>query len=144
MSKPLINNLKELLDIMYPVGSIYFSVNSTNPANLFGGTWTQIKDRFLLCWGSSYANGATGGEATHTLTSSEMPSHNHTMRVVKDVAGTSSDGGLPKANNSQGNNYGWSSWGPASGDNAINNTGGSGAHNNMPPYLAVCVWKRTG
>ena len=62
---------------MYPVGSIYLSVNSTNPATLFGGTWVQLKDRFLLGAGSSYTNGSTGGAATVTLQSSQIPAHNH-------------------------------------------------------------------
>ena len=63
----------------YPVGSIYLSVNSTNPGTIFGGTWEQIKDRFLLACGSTYSNGSTGGEAKHTLTTNEMPSHSHAL-----------------------------------------------------------------
>lgn len=50
----------------YPVGAIYMSVNSTSPASIFGGSWTQLQNRFLLGAGSSYSNGATGGSATHT------------------------------------------------------------------------------
>ena len=63
---------------MYPVGSIYMSIEPTNPLNLFGvGEWVQIQDCFLLAAGSSYTAGSTGGEAQHALTISEMPSHNH-------------------------------------------------------------------
>lgn len=83
--------VSQLLDLFYPVGSIYTSTKNTNPAATLGGTWTQIKDRFLLCAGDSYAAGATGGSATHThtsaahthttaghtLTVNEMPSHGH-------------------------------------------------------------------
>ena len=68
-----------LLNLVYPVGSIYWSSNNTNPANLFGGTWTQIKDRFILAAGDYYSNGATGGAATVTLTVSNMPSHTHSF-----------------------------------------------------------------
>ena len=68
-----------LLNLVYPVGSIYWSSNNTNPGTLFGGTWTQIKDRFILAAGDSYSNGATGGAATVTLTVSNMPSHNHSF-----------------------------------------------------------------
>lgn len=75
-------NIEDIINIVYPVGSIYMSVNSTSPASLFGGTWERIKDRFLLASGDTYSAGSTGGEAQHTLT------------------------------------------------------------NNMPPYLAVYVWKR--
>ena len=68
------------LDKQYPVGSIYLSVNNTNPSELFGGTWERIKDKFLLASGDTYSNGSTGGSATHTLTTNEMPSHKHTYR----------------------------------------------------------------
>lgn len=47
---------------IFPVGSIYTSINSTNPATLFGGTWEQIQGRFLLSASSSYAAGDTGGQ----------------------------------------------------------------------------------
>ena len=68
-----------LLNLVYPVGSIYWSSNNTNPGTLFGGTWTQIKDKFILAAGDSYTNGATGGAATVTLTVSNMPSHKHSF-----------------------------------------------------------------
>lgn len=60
---------------MYPVGSIYLSVNNVNPGTIFGGTWEQIQDRFLLAAGSTYAGGATGGSISHTHTSA---AHTHT------------------------------------------------------------------
>lgn len=66
-----------ILDLVYPVGSLYWSKKSTNPATLFGGTWTQIKDKFILAAGDSYAQGATGGSATVTLTTAQLPAHNH-------------------------------------------------------------------
>lgn len=69
----------DLLDSLYPVGSIYISYNSTSPASRFGGSWTQITDRFLLAQGTSYRTaGSTGGEADVTLTTSQIPSHTHT------------------------------------------------------------------
>ena len=71
---------KSLIDLIYPIGSIYISMNSTSPSNLFGGEWVQLKDRFLLSAGSKF-NGVgnpVGGEETHTLTLDEIPSHNHT------------------------------------------------------------------
>ena len=72
-------NGKPLLNLVYPVGSIYWSSNNTNPGTLFGGTWTQIKDKFILAAGDSYTNGATGGAATVTLTVNNMPSHTHSF-----------------------------------------------------------------
>ena len=64
-------------DAVYPVGSIYMSINSVNPSLLFGGTWVQLKDTFLLSAGDSFEAGSSGGEATHTLTEDEIPSHTH-------------------------------------------------------------------
>lgn len=128
-----------ILDNVYPVGSIYMSVNSTNPKNLFGGTWEQIQGRFLFGMNSSYPAGSTGGEITHKLTAAEMPTHAHYM--------------------ASGNAGGDGTWKPDAGyylitdvtDNTttwwaqigMNNAGGSEAHNNMPPYLSVYIWKRT-
>ena len=134
---------KTLLEQTYPVGAIYVSVNNTSPASLFGGTWEQLKDRFLLGAGDTYSNGATGGEATHVLTTDEMPSHRHDFYITNEGQYTISGG--------KGVN-GLSSWSgiydifPYNIDNkltSIQNTGGGQAHNNMPPYLVVYIWKRT-
>ena len=128
-----------ILDNVYPVGSIYMSVNSTNPKNLFGGTWEQIQGKFLFGMNSSYPAGSTGGEITHKLTANEMPAHAHYM--------------------ASGNSGGDGTWNPDAGyylvdsittdkttywaQIGMNNAGGSAAHNNMPPYLSVYIWKRT-
>lgn len=118
---------------IYPVGSIYISVNNTNPSTLFGGMWEQIKDRFLLAVGDTYTNVSTyGGEATHTLTVDEMPSHAHTTSNIWNAG---------SAVSTAGNVVNWQQH--ATTDvNKINNTGGGQAHNNMPPYLTVYMWKR--
>lgn len=64
----------------HPVGSLYWTSSTENPATTFGGgTWTQIKDKFILAAGDTYSNGATGGSATVTLTTAQLPSHNHTF-----------------------------------------------------------------
>ena len=67
----------DILNLVHPVGSLYWSKNSTDPSTLFGGTWKRIKDKFILACGDSYANGSSGGEASHTLTVNEMPTHSH-------------------------------------------------------------------
>lgn len=55
-----------ILDLVYPVGSMYFSTSSTSPATLFGGTWTQVTSRFIIAAdGSTYKSKATGGSFTH-------------------------------------------------------------------------------
>ena len=128
------------VDQIYPIGSIYMSVNNVNSSALFGGTWEQIKDRFLLSAGDTYSAGSTGGEATHTLTVDEMPSHRHTPQNMywATMSGTSVyDGG--------GQFWRWSNTAQSSPvkDAYIGATGGDQPHNNMPPYLAVYVWKRT-
>ena len=129
-----------VLDNVYPVGSIYMNVNSTNPGTLFGGTWEQIQGRFLLGMSSSYPAGSQGGEAEHTLTEAEMPSHNHAMAYGPDSSAGST--GFPygiaagSATNSAGGRGYASNLGTFS-------AGGGQPHNNMPPYLSVYIWKRT-
>lgn len=112
----------------FPVGAIYQSYAAASPASLFGGTWTQIQNRFLVGVGSSYAAGATGGEATHKLTVDELPSHSHNYSYPGYEAG--------------GEWYGAS--GTAKGNTvATTAVGGGAAHENRPPYYAVYIWRRT-
>lgn len=125
---------KALLDLLHPVGSIYQSTDATPPADLFGGTWEQIKDRFLLAAGDSHEAGSTGGEEEHILTAAEMANHTHGY----DYTGQSITEGvnairLYEAASTQYNAY---------TGKATSNCGGQ-AHNNMPPYLAVYTWRRT-
>ena len=129
---------------IYPVGSIYMSINETNPSELFGGTWEQIKDKFLLATGDTYANGSTGGEATHTLTENEMPSHTHTQNAHRHTIGSLARYVITgNGNASVGDGYGNSQNYKTGNTTATNqNTGGGQAHNNMPPYLAVYCWVR--
>ena len=117
---------------IYPIGSIYMSVNNVNPSTVFGGTWQQIKDRFLLACGDTYSNGATGGEATHTLTENEMPQHSHSYTVAEKGAQSATIGSFGSTYDVHYND----SW-------LTGAKGGGAAHNNMPPYLAVNVWVRT-
>lgn len=122
---------ESFLQKVYPVGSIYMSVNSTSPASLFGGTWQRIQDSFLLAAGTTYAAGATGGEAAHTLTEAELATHRHAA-----IFQTSGSGDFfTIAGASQTSDAGIYAYGGYAG--------GGQAHNNMPPYLAVYMWKRT-
>lgn len=85
--KTLATIKSEFMLAVYPVGSVYCSSSSVNPGNLFGGTWSQIKDRFILAAGDSYSEGTGGGTTTdgpsvsttgdHTLIESEIPAHTH-------------------------------------------------------------------
>ena len=132
-----------LLDI-YPVGSLYLSVNAASPQQLFGGTWEQITDTFLLAAGSTYQAGSTGGEASHTLTVNEMPSHKHSPVYF---ASSTKRVGLSGGKEGEGYSYWKLSYTNTSGYLGSSFTteaaGGDTAHNNMPPYLTVYVWKRT-
>ena len=136
----------DIVNLIYPVGSIYMSVNNTSPASLFGGTWVQLEDKFLLGAGSTYTAGNTGGEATHTLTTSELPSHTHGLGTLKKQSGTLTQYGANPNNMAY-----WDalvmSGRPANGFESIpevsESTGSGTAHNNMPPYLVVYMWERT-
>ena len=131
---PILYLGKSLLDCLHPVGSIYQSTDSTSPSDLFGGTWEQIKDVFLLAAGDSHAAGSTGGEETHTLTKAELPDHNHTFKYTGQSVTTGVNAvRLYQAASNQYNAYS----GGQSSDC------GDQAHNNMPPYLAVYTWRRT-
>ena len=125
--------IDNMFSLIYPVGSIYMSVNSTSPQTLFGGTWVQLKDRFLLGAGSTYSNGSTGGSATHKLTIDEMPAHTHEIGSVYPFTAGGNLPFLPYTNTTTKYN----DWG-------THTSGGDKAHNNMPPYLVVYMWKRTG
>lgn len=122
-------------DLIYPIGAIYLSVSATNPAILFGGKWEQIKDRFLLAAGDTYAIGTTGGEATHKLTIEEMPSHKHQIKTNNDDWNNSANGGNYGTTHDGANSWYNTNW-------YTENSGGNAAHNNMPPYLTVYMWKR--
>lgn len=142
---------------VYPVGAIYMSYASTNPGTLFGGTWTQIQNRFLYAVGSKTV-GTTGGEETHALSWSEMPNHTHYLLTFKDTGVDNSTICGPVSSTARGKYWGvtgdyFSSssrvgYSPSAYNNTayrnIIDTAGSGsAHNNMPPYLVVYMWRRT-
>lgn len=161
----ILSTTEEVLRKVYPVGAVYMSVNSADPADLFGfGTWERVKDRFLLAAGDAYAAGSTGGEATHTLTINEMPKHGH--KAFTWTGGGDNSGqyaatminedtnefytvsnGAKVAHAWQDNSF--MTWGGSLHEGAGDPTGSTGfsghssAHNNMPPYLAVYIWKRT-
>lgn len=119
-----------IADAIYPVGSIYMSVNSTNPQTLFGGTWQRIQGRFLFAADSAHAAGSTGGEETHKLTVNEMPSHSHTIKGHSFY-------------NYDNKEISFNGYRDSAASQNTTKTGGDQPHNNMPPYLSVYVWKRT-
>lgn len=164
-------HLNEIISLIYPVGAVYISAVNTNPSTLFGGTWEQIKDKFILSAGDTYSAGATGGEANHTLSAAEMPVHKHDVSVPSSGASTTGSGGVhthlgyyiaDTVTNGASRRLVSNQYGATSVDEvnasagahthstpnhshtvSESNKGSGSAHNNMPPYLAVYVWKRT-
>lgn len=160
-------SIENLLDRTYPVGSIYMSVNSTEPSTLFGGTWERLKGRFLIGAGTNteintneeygnlghgdptFAGGETGGEYWHQLTTSEMPEHHHDTNdyavvVNKNAVRISTNMGAQCLNGESYTNIVPNIKATKNEDgNATGDTGGGNKHSNMPPYLAVYMWKRT-
>ena len=205
--KNLQSTIENLNNIIFPIGYIYISVDSTNPTEWFGGTWVQISGRFLVACGNNGATGvsnlnlsagSTGGEATHVLTPGEtatkahthtLSNHTHTTNIgahshsvttnaasawnIQYVGGnqlkwwrnvgaggtntdfirgdfsgkTSADvefkipslGGTANST-TIGNKI---SGGPSNNSTGSLTAANGTAHNNMPPYLAVYMWKRT-
>lgn len=132
------------LQAVYPVGSIYMSVNTVSPSVLFGfGVWEKIEDKFLLGSGTNYANGSTGGSAD-----SVVVSHSHKSSAAGEYIVTSEEN---TANNTKvaysasGNR--WVDGQPSQSHfhhrTSTNTVGEDGTNKNMPPYLAVNIWKRT-
>lgn len=139
-----------VLDNVYPIGSIYMNVNSTNPGTLFGGTWEQIQGKFLLGMSSSYPAGSQGGEASHTLTTAEMPSHGHNPANEPGYFGFITNSkkafevGDMGVQSGSGRYYPYASAAfDISRNSLTGTTGGGNSHNNMPPYLSIYIWKRT-
>lgn len=178
------------IDNIYPVGCIYMSVSPTNPGTLFGGTWEQIEDTFLLCCGTTYTAGSAGGSATHThtiadntnstaISINQMPAHTHTRGTMNitgrwEINGSDNNGGIDAECTGSGAIAAFNksqavcstvngSWNGTGGFNfdasrnwtgATSSVGGGQGHshsinittdntNNMPPYLAIYVFKRT-
>lgn len=144
-------SLNHSLAKLYPVGSIYLSVNDTDPGTFIGGTWEQIKDRFLLAAGNTYAAGSTGGEATHTHKYGfQYGAYYGAISMEQDAqSGALQDG----TGNPVGSAY------VAESRSDVNNNvaqavktlqmshyksiADTSSASNMPPYLAVYAWKRT-
>lgn len=123
------------VDLIYPVGSIYMSVNSKNPGEIYGGTWQRIaKGRAIVGVDEDDSDFSTakktGGEKTHTSTIDEMPKHSHKIKA----SGSTTGGYVGTLRNN-------ASDGPASG--FIEEVGGGKPHNNLQPYFTCYIFVRT-
>lgn len=141
-------SFQNVVSLVYPVGSYYINeTDSTNPATLFGfGTWVAVTDKFIVGHGSTYTS--TGGAATVTLTTSELPSHQHFLANSTSTNSTSQvtnstyatvEGAFGDAaydlSQSLGN--------AAANVGLTSNTGSGSAFSIIPPYQAAYIWKRT-
>lgn len=139
--------LKEkMVDLVYPIGSIYMSINPTDPKDLFGGTWERLEDRFLVGAGNDYTVGVDGGSATHkhssgTLEAAVFPAVSEGYIDIKyksseAVAGewgeTQRIKNLTISNSAGSARY-----------NGVDVIGSTSDGDNLPPYTAVYMWKRT-
>ena len=126
------------VDLIYPIGSIYLSLNDINPNKMFGGTWERIKGKTLVGVDESdtdfKTSKLTGGEKTHKLTIAEMPSHTHDCKTYGNGGVSTKGGGLWGVTDAYGeatNQY-----------PSIYKTSGDQAHNNMQPYYTCFIWYR--
>ena len=151
----------DVIDLFYPVGSIYTSMNSTSPADLFGGSWEQITDRFLYCANSSKE---TGGSST--ITTSNLPAHTHTfsgnqitskLNIAPGVGGynvltNSTTGALNVSARSGSSSSNGVTFGSSSDtcdtltfsytpSGTLSSTGSGEEF--LPPYITVYAWYRT-
>jgi hypothetical protein len=117
-----------LMNKVYPVGSIYLSLDPTDPATRFGGVWERIENAFLLAASTVHPAGESGGEEKHTLTVDEIPPHTHSVHYGIDT-------GRPGFAATVISDASYTA-------NLVNSAGGGQPHNNMPPYLSVYMWTR--
>lgn len=130
-----------LVNTMHPVGSVYLSVDNTNPSTLFGGTWEQIaQGRAIVGVGTgtdsngtskSFSAGNNNGEYSHKLTINEMPSHTHEITASNEYT----PGGLYR--------HAWDADDSRSNVHTTGATGGSQYHNIVQPTFGLYIWKRT-
>lgn len=123
----------DILQTIYPVGATWITFGNDNPATKFGfGTWSEISGRMLLGYDSTNYPiiGATGGEATHTLTIDEMPTHRHQINMQSSYLTSGTNRRAP--NSDYNDSHSWTEY-----------TGGDQPHNNMPPYIVTHIWRRT-
>ena len=159
--------MSNLVDKMYPVGSIYMTTTYSEASQVhdaIGGEWEKYaQGRTIIGDGTgtdsnglvqTFTNGSTGGEYTHKLTVAEMPSHTHTQNPHFHHVGF--DNGRSRIGLNSGSvepdismyigSYAYGGRGYTMITNAVtatnNNTGGSGAHNNVEPYIVTYIYKR--
>ena len=143
-------NIDDILNAIYPIGVIVCGAKPTV------GTWEKVVGRFLLGSSSSHKAGSTGGEESHTLTVNEMPKHMHRSSAPNNNTSTTTAGTAGAILNINNAGPKWVGTGTSVNDDFMADAkanvdnknsglwaGGGQAHNNMPPYLSVDMWRRT-
>ena len=146
----------------YPIGSICMFKANINPNELYGGTWARIEGKFILGANDSiYPLGSEGGEAVHTLTENEIPSHNHgenyeslegymwniASQGITDTSSLAAKG-IVSTDKVEGHGYAANLTEKAvdgfkiDAKHTHNSVGGGKSHNNMPPYVALYIWTK--
>ena len=118
----------------HPVGSLYISENATSPAELYGGTWERIEDRFIMGASDTYPAGSTGGSATHTQTVGEMARHSHTMDL--------SNAGIDDNEYEYTVSYSRNKKITIAATRALQANGGNNPMNILNPYYSAYIWRR--
>lgn len=168
-----ISTSQDIINIIYPVGSVITLTNDTDPNKIYTGTtWVKMDAGRVLVSAGTYTEGSDtytytlgdkGGEAKHQLTTEEMPQHSHSVTISStningkitlddDLAFKSSSGCFSLgdyftsdlANNRQISANHTACLNDTHSHNAtISNTGGSGKHENRQPFTVVSRWYRT-
>lgn len=138
--KAIQNLVDNTVDKFYPVGSVYISVNDTNPSTLFGGTWERFAAGRTLVGvdtGQTEFNTVkkTGGAKTVALTVNQIPSHSHKVTIEDCVYYVGEGATGSGAHDMSEPSTDWVT--------KTANTGGGQAHNNLQPYITVYFWLRT-
>lgn len=160
--------ISDLLNMFYPVGSVYETMDSSfDPNKKWGGTWERIKGRVLVGVDENDSDFNTvekiGGEKTHKLSVSEIPSHSHSASEKSLKGGVNNISGQDKTWGLTSSGI-FSNWGDTNGfystsketttnykdgfyldathTHTIGNTGGGNVHNNLQPYVTCFIWKR--
>ena len=126
------SNFVNLMDIVYPVGSVFISNNTVSPADLIGRTWTKLDDDTFVCCGTP---NTTGGANSIILTINEMPSHNHQLAGFGEWLSGSSKNYFKVALHGERN------WNPPM--DSMGSVGGDQPFDNRPKYRAFNIYFRT-
>lgn len=155
--------MQYILDTVYPIGSIYITVNPHgSPAKIFGGTWERLDDTFLVGAGNLYDVGDTGGSANaklirHTHNAVAVGNHSHDAELYGKYYMRDSDKGSGKWGAEAYNFESFDTWSEDGSVKVSGTTKSAGSHThtidptgdvndgineNLPPYTAVFIYKR--